>query len=193
MNHKYSTTWDVSAREGLGLATLGTTVPSSKGGGGHKLCNNCTCATCAKWLDGAITTQWGDSKAKKYIHQCLESDANHSYWVMKPGEVYQPNQLLFHQFKYTNFWTNLNTLTAKPLQGSGGNKKLPPHRIPMVGIVKKVPSTTNTTIHKHHHYGGAIHPSYGVESMDPHNPMQVTLFKGVGQGHCFRVLYKSIN
>jgi hypothetical protein len=110
MNHKNNTTRDVAARERLGLATQGVTVPSSKGGGGHKLCDNCTCATCAKWLDGAITTQWGDSEAKKFIRQCLEGDANYPYWVMMPGEVYQSNQLLFHQFKYTTFWTNLNTL-----------------------------------------------------------------------------------
>jgi hypothetical protein len=40
----------------------------------------------------------------------------------------------------------------------------------MVGIVRKVPSTTNTTINKHHHHGGAVRPSYGVELMDPPNP-----------------------
>ncbi len=29
---------------------------------------------------------------------------------MKPGDLYQSNTLLFHQYKYSNFWTNLNTL-----------------------------------------------------------------------------------
>jgi hypothetical protein len=52
----------------------------------------------------------------------------------------------------------------------------------MIGIVRKVLSTTNTTIHKHHHHGRAVHPSYGVGSMDPPDPMQVTSFEGVGQG-----------
>jgi hypothetical protein len=51
----------------------------------------------------------------------------------------------------------------------------------MVGIVQKVPSTTNTTIHKHHHHGGAIHPSYNVGSMDPPNLTVATSLEGVGQ------------
>jgi hypothetical protein len=67
-------------------------------------------------------------------------------------------------------------------EGSGGNNKLPPRRIPMVGIVQKVLSTTNTTIHKHHHHGGAVRPSYGVGLMDPPNLTQVTSSEGVGQG-----------
>jgi hypothetical protein len=56
----------------------------------------------------------------------------------------------------------------KPLNryGSSVNKKLPPRRIPTVGIVLKVPSTTNTTINKHHHHGGAVRPSYNLRSMD---------------------------
>ena len=32
-------------------------------------------------------------------------------------------------------------------KGSGWNKKLPPRRLPTVGIVRKVLNTTNTTIH----------------------------------------------
>jgi hypothetical protein len=42
--------------------------------------------------------------------------------------------------------------------------------------------TTNITINKHHHHGGAVCPSYGVGSMDPPNLRQVTSSKGVGQG-----------
>jgi hypothetical protein len=56
------------------------------------------------------------------------------------------------------------------------------HRIPTIEIVQKVPSTTNTTIHKHHHHSRAICHSYGVGSMDLPNPTQVTSSKGVGQG-----------
>jgi hypothetical protein len=41
-------------------------------------------------------------------------------------------------------------------------QKLPPHRIPTVGIVQKVPSTTNTTIRKHHHHGRAVCSSYSL-------------------------------
>jgi hypothetical protein len=52
--------------------------------------------------------------------------------------------------------------------------------IPRVGIVQKVPSTTNTTIHKHHHHGGAICPSYDVGSMDPPDLTLVTSLEGVG-------------
>jgi hypothetical protein len=52
----------------------------------------------------------------------------------------------------------------------------------MVGIVQKVPSTTNTTIHKHHHYGGTVVcPSYSVGSMDPPNLMVETSLEEVGQ------------
>jgi hypothetical protein len=57
----------------------------------------------------------------------------------------------------------------------------PPHKIPTVGIVQKVPSTTNTTIHKHHRHGGAVFPSYNVGSMDLPNLMVVTSLEGVGQ------------
>ena len=38
-----------------------------------------------------------------------------------------------------------------PYKGSGGNKKLPPHRIPTVGIVRKSPLTPPQQSHKHHH------------------------------------------
>ena len=36
-------------------------------------------------------------------------------------------------------------------KGSGGNKKLPPHGITMVGIVRKVPSSPAQLSHKHCH------------------------------------------
>jgi hypothetical protein len=84
----------------------------------------------------------------------------------------------------------VNSLTAIRFRQ---NEKLPPHRIPKVGIVQKVPYTTNTTIHKHHHHGGAVCSSYGMGSMDPPNPMEVTSSEEVGQGRCCRVLYESIN
>ena len=51
----------------------------------------------------------------------------------------------------------------------------------MVGIVQKVPFTTNTTIHKHHHHGGAVCPSYNMGSMDPPNLTLVTSLEGVWQ------------
>ncbi len=51
----------------------------------------------------------------------------------------------------------------------------------MVGIVQKVPSTTNTTIHKHHQHGGAICPSYDVGSMDSPDLTVVTSLEGVEQ------------
>jgi hypothetical protein len=43
------------------------------------------------------------------------------------------------------------------------NEKLLP-RIPTVGIVQKSPSTPSQLSHKHHHHGGAISPSYGIDS-----------------------------
>jgi hypothetical protein len=48
--------------------------------------------------------------------------------------------------------------TVNSYKGFGRIKKLLPRRIPTVGIVPKVPSTTNTTINKHHHHGGALWP-----------------------------------
>jgi hypothetical protein len=44
------------------------------------------------------------------------------------------------------------------------NEKLLPRRIPTVGIVQKSPSTPSQLSHKHHHHGGAVSPSYGVDS-----------------------------
>ncbi len=74
---------------------------------------------------------------------------------------------------------SINSLTA--LRVLAGTKDSP-HRIPTVRIVQKVPSTTNTIIHKHHHHGGEFHPSYGVGLMDLPNPREVTSSEGVGQG-----------
>jgi hypothetical protein len=66
-------------------------------------------------------------------------------------------------------------------------------RNPTKEIVLKVPSPpTITTIHKHHHNGGAVCPSYRVRLMDPPNPMQVTSSKGVEQGPFSLVFYKRI-
>jgi hypothetical protein len=92
----------------------------------------------------------------------------------------------------------LNVCIAAPklksikYKGSGENKKLPPHRIPTVGIVRKVLSTTNTTIPKHHHHGGAVCPSYGVRLMDLPNLTQVTSSEGVERGCFSLVLYETI-
>ncbi len=72
--------------------------------------DKCTCESCAKQLSGTVTTKWGDSEAKKHLRQCLEGDEKHSYWTIKPYDLYQSNKLLFHQYKYSNFRTNLNTL-----------------------------------------------------------------------------------
>jgi hypothetical protein len=54
----------------------------------------------------------------------------------------------------------------------------------MVEIVQKVLSTTNTTIHKHHHHGEAVCPSYDLGSMDLPDLMLETSLEGVGQ-ECF--------
>ena len=43
-------------------------------------------------------------------------------------------------------------LAAHPYKCSGEYEKLPPHRIPTVGIVQ-VPSTRTQLSHKHHHHG----------------------------------------
>ena len=72
--------------------------------------DKCKCESCAKQLAGTVTTEWADSKAKKHLRLCLEGDEEHSYWTMQPLDLYQSNKLLFHQYKYSNFRTNLNTL-----------------------------------------------------------------------------------
>jgi hypothetical protein len=66
-------------------------------------------------------------------------------------------------------------------KGLGGNEKLPPRRILMVGIVRKVQSTRTQLSHKHHHHGGAVCPSYGVLTMDTPDRTRVTPSEGVGQ------------
>jgi hypothetical protein len=87
--------------------------------------------------------------------------------------LHAPTAMLYH-------W-NMIQFHDKQNHRESMNKILPPCRIPLVGIVQKVPSTTNTTIHKHHHHGGAVFPSYDVGSMDPPNLMVVTSLEGVGQ------------
>jgi hypothetical protein len=64
-----------------------------------------------------------------------------------------------------------------------GIKNSPPRSIPTVGIVQKVPSPTNTTIHKHHHHGGAVCPSYDMGSIDPANLTLKNCLEEVGQEH----------
>lgn len=61
--------------------------------------NNCACLACVKQLAGEVD-----------IRQCLEGDKTHPFWTMKPGELYDTNKPFFHQYKYTNFRTNLNAL-----------------------------------------------------------------------------------
>jgi hypothetical protein len=46
----------------------------------------------------------------------------------------------------------------------------------------KSTANPNTTIHKHHHHGGAVRPSFGVRSMDPPNWTRRPSSEGVGRG-----------
>ena len=59
----------------------------------------------------------------------------------------------------------------------------------MIGIVRKVLSTRTQLTHKHHHYGGALCPSYGVVSLDTLNQAQITSLEGVRQEHFSLVSY----
>jgi hypothetical protein len=65
--------------------------------------------------------------------------------------------------------------------GSGGKEKLPPCRVPTVGIIRKVLSTRTQLTHKHHHHGGALCPSYGVVSLDMPDRTRATSSERVGQ------------
>jgi hypothetical protein len=89
---------------------------------------------------------------------------------------------------HLHFFAIRSTPSVKPLninrnthKGSGGNKKLPPRRIPTVGIEQKVPSTQTQLSHKHHHHSGAVCPSYGVLTMDMLDWTRATPSEGVGQ------------
>ena len=76
-------------------------------------------------------------------------------------------------------------LRRMPLLGFGRKQKIPPHRFPTEGIVRKVLLTQTQLSHKHHHHGGAICPTYGVVTC-------ATSLEGVGH-ECFGlVLYKTI-
>jgi hypothetical protein len=65
----------------------------------------------------------------------------------------------------------LNRLTAIRVLARSKNSR-------PVGFVRrnstKSTVSTNTTINKHYHHGGAVCPSYGVGSMDPPNLRWVT-------------------
>jgi hypothetical protein len=72
-----------------------------------------------------------------------------------------------------------NSLTAKSVPAGTKNSR-------PVGFYSRN-STENTlhhkhTIHKHYHHGGAVHPSFGVGSMDPPDRTRVISSEGVGRG-----------
>ena len=65
--------------------------------------------------------------------------------------------------------------------------KLNPYKglgIPAGGIVWKGLSTQTQLTHKHHHYVGAVCPSYGMVSLNTPDRMRATSLEGVGQ-ECF--------
>jgi hypothetical protein len=52
----------------------------------------------------------------------------------------------------------------------------------------------NATTNKHHHHGdGAAHPSSGMDSMIPHCPRGGRPCACSFQGHCWRILFDSLN
>jgi hypothetical protein len=64
-------------------------------------------------------------------------------------------------------------------------EKLPPRRIPTVGIVTKSTVDPNiTNPQTHHHHSGAVCPSYGMVSLDTPDRTRATSLEGVGQ-ECF--------
>lgn len=84
--------------------------PSGAAAAKKKSDNKCTCNSCVKRSTGSVAAKWEESDAKQHIRQSLEGDETHEYWNMKPGDVYNSNKILFHQYKYENFRTNLNSL-----------------------------------------------------------------------------------
>ena len=51
----------------------------------------------------------------------------------------------------------------------------------------------NTTVNEHYHHGGAVRPSFGVESMDPPDRTHLPSSEGVGRGGGRSKLLKSLN
>jgi hypothetical protein len=134
-------------------------------------------------VDDQINTN-DDSGTNPVIEKC----SFHRNTICLPPDIAFQVHLLSQM--NTHRGNDLNSLTAIRFWWE---QKLLPCSTTTVGIGQKAPSTTNTTIHKHHHHGRAVRPSYGVGSMDPLNPMQVTSSKGVGQGRSRGVLYELIN
>ena len=97
-----------------------------------------------------------------------------------------------HDTPVSIFYQLSPSFQLNPYKGLGGNEKLQPHRIPTVGIVRKVLSTQTLLTHKHHHHGGAVCPSYGVVTLNTPNPTRLISTEGVGRGHMRWVWYKTI-
>jgi hypothetical protein len=70
-----------------------------------------------------------------------------------------------------------NSLTP---MGSGGNKKLPPHRFPMVGIVRAIRQTTTQLPLQTSSPWFSVCPPYSVDSMNRPNPTRGHPSEGVG-------------
>ncbi len=75
-------------------------------------------------------------------------------------------------------------------KGSGGNKKLPPHRLSMVEIVDEFRQAPTQPTPQTSPPWCAVCPTYGVNSMDLPASAHGRPYEGVGRGLCCRVLYK---
>lgn len=98
------------AGDSQSVAVVGTRPDGYSIGKKKESGRECTCGSCIKRIAGLIKTKWGDSDAKQHIRQCLEGNENHPYWTMMPSDLYDSNKLMFHQYKYTNFRSNLSGL-----------------------------------------------------------------------------------
>jgi hypothetical protein len=97
-------------------------------------------------------------------------------WNKRTGRLICRRQKSNHLNSNDN---DINSLTAKSVPAGTKNSR-------PVGFYSRN-STESTlhhkhTIHKHHHHGGAVRPSFGVGSMDPPDRTRVTSSEGVGRG-----------
>jgi len=83
---------------------------------------------------------------------------------------------------------SINSFTNK---GSGGYKKLPPRRFPVVRIVEVIRQTTTQFPPQTSSPWCSVCPPYSVDSMNCPNPMRGRPSEGVGRGLLGGVLYKS--
>jgi len=123
-----------------------------------------------------------NANAKEYVDEALSIDmhamraGSHSTLGRSPGSI-TFNRYIFLEIPLIADWhaiTQGGEHFLKQLnsyKGSGGNKKLPPHRFPTLGIVQEFRQTTTQLPPQTSSPWCSVCPPYGVDSMNCPNPM----------------------